>query len=154
MVEDIEELRPELSSQSLAPLKILGHRKVDVFESRVAEDVASHRSERPQRRRDQDRIAIRIAAECGERIARGANRSYKQSQCLCAASSIAWIRRIPTARVERDSDRGRFEVLRVAEEIPAIGDQLACAANIGARIHYAERLRAIQADDRVDLPAF
>src|ERR1700733_10434868 len=154
MVKDIKEFSTELSAQALPPFEILGHGKIDILESRVAEDVASHCSESAQRWRDQDRIAICIAAERCQRVACVPNRSSIESQRLSAACGVARIVGISAAREEWDSNRGRFETLRVAEKIPAVGNQLTRPADVGARIHYPERLRAIQADNRVDLPAF
>src|SRR6202140_746236 len=124
MVEDVEELRAELRTEMLAPLEVLGDGKIHVLETSIAEDVASHGAESAERRWNQDRIAVRIAAKGRQRIARITHRSSVQRQCFCAASGIAGICRIAAAREKRDSHRRRFEILGVPEEIPAVGDQI------------------------------
>src|SRR5258708_26262084 len=154
MVKDVKELRAELGTEALAPLEVLGHRQIHVLETCIAEDVPSHGAESAKSRRNQDRLAVRIAAKGRQRIARITHRSSVQSQCFCATSAITWICRITAAREKRDSYRSRFEILRVPEEIPAVRDQLAGSADIGARIHYPKRLCTRQAHDGVDLPAF
>src|ERR1700674_5514988 len=103
MVEDVEELRAELRTEMLAPLEVLGDGKIHVLETRIAEDVASHGAESAKRRRNQDRIAIRITTKGRQRIARITHCSSVQSQCFCATSRIAWICRIAAAREKRDS---------------------------------------------------
>jgi len=65
MIEDIEKLHPELGSETLTKFPVLGYRKVDVAKSGVAEDVAAHSAESPQRGRDQQRLSAGIAAETG-----------------------------------------------------------------------------------------
>ena len=70
MVEDIEELRPELGSETLLESKILTHGQIPVSETRVPPDVAPRRTEGPGSGRNQDGTALGVAAEAAERSSR------------------------------------------------------------------------------------
>src|SRR5580698_7113052 len=61
MVENVEELRAELCTETLAELQVLGYGKVHILESRVPEDVASHRSEGAERGRNHYRCTGCVA---------------------------------------------------------------------------------------------
>ncbi len=50
VVEEIEELDPELRPEAFAPFEVLGERKIDISESGVAENVAAHRAFGARRR--------------------------------------------------------------------------------------------------------
>src|SRR5215831_19317023 len=51
MIEDVEELSPELRTQTFAELPVLGQRAIHVAESGVPENVAAHGAERAGRGR-------------------------------------------------------------------------------------------------------
>ena len=66
VVEDIKEFRPELRSEALPKLPVLGDREVYIAESGIAEDVASHRAESAQRRWNHEGFSIGVTTEAGE----------------------------------------------------------------------------------------
>src|SRR5579862_4339419 len=67
MVQEVEELRPELGGQSFLQPEILCDREIEVAEPGVAENVAPQVSESSQSRRGHDRIAGHVAAQVVER---------------------------------------------------------------------------------------
>src|ERR1700720_3135629 len=72
MVENVEELRPELGAEALAEMPVLRQGEAHVAETGIGENVASHGAELPQCWRNQDGVAFGIAAkqvECGGRSA-------------------------------------------------------------------------------------
>src|SRR5260370_6751278 len=72
MVENVEELRPELGTEALAEMPVLRQGEVHVAETGIRENVASHGAELPECRRDHNGVAFGITAkqvECGCRSA-------------------------------------------------------------------------------------
>ena len=63
VVENVEELSPELRSQPLSKVPVLRQGYVEVAEAGVAERVASHVAELPEGRRNHDRAPLCVAAE-------------------------------------------------------------------------------------------
>src|SRR5579863_1409551 len=146
MVKNVEKFRAELGAESFCIFPGRSHREVPVAEAGVAEDIASHRAESSQCRRQQDRIALGEAAESSQR-------------CAIQTSGIAAIEakglrdacRIRLTRRVRDWSRARSEIRRTPEEVPAI-IQRAGAADISPRVHHAPRLRTGEDYDGVELP--
>src|SRR5260370_14230006 len=68
VIENVEELSPELGAHVLAEMPVLRHGEVHVAETGIGENVASHGAELPECWRNHDRVAFGIAAkqiECG-----------------------------------------------------------------------------------------
>src|SRR5437879_10275240 len=62
MIEDVEELDPELGVVSLLEREVLEYGEIHVLEARVAEDVPAHRSKGSKHGRNQHRVAVHVAA--------------------------------------------------------------------------------------------
>src|SRR6266404_79940 len=143
MIENIEELRAELSTEALAKFPVLGNGEIYVTETSIAKNVATHGAEGSERRRNHVGLTIRIATECVKRI------GCTNCRCLCDAGrrhvGIPWTK-------EWNSRGSGLEVFRVPVKIPAIV-QFTRQADVRSSIHHAPRLRSIKADDRVDLPS-
>ena len=82
VVENVEELRPELGAEALAEMPVLRQREVHVAETGIGENVAAHVAERPQCRRNHDGVPFGVAAKQVECSGRGARSSSVKSQCL------------------------------------------------------------------------
>src|SRR5580704_5098930 len=67
MVENVEELRPELGGEPHLELKGLGHRGIHVVEATVAPHAAGRGTEASVGWRNQNGTAQRVAAQVGER---------------------------------------------------------------------------------------
>src|SRR5712692_8811553 len=63
-VKIIEKFRAELGRKALAEFPILGNGEIYVAETSVAENVAAHCAEGPERGRNHEGLAVRIATEC------------------------------------------------------------------------------------------
>src|SRR6267143_750086 len=66
MVENVEELRPELGAKALAKMPVLRQGEVHVAETGIGENVASHSAERSQWRRNHNGIALGVATVKGQ----------------------------------------------------------------------------------------
>src|SRR5580704_4591719 len=123
MIENVEELRAELSAKPLSELPVLCNREIEVTETRIGERVAAHVAELTERRRNHDRVAFGIATEQIESRDRGPRRiTSVQSQSFRVASRVvSGIRLTMVAGKERNRRRPRLEVIRVPEEIPTDG---------------------------------
>src|ERR1035438_962586 len=66
MVENVEELSPELGAEPLAEMKVLRQREVHVLETGIGENVAAHGAEGSQGRRNHDGVALGVAAVKGQ----------------------------------------------------------------------------------------
>src|SRR5450755_1899598 len=63
MIEDIEELSPELGAEPLAHMPVLRQREIHIAETRIGESVAAHIAECPQCWRNHDGVTFGIAAK-------------------------------------------------------------------------------------------
>src|ERR1700688_2487868 len=157
MFEDVEELRPELSAEPLAEMEVLRHRKIHIFEASVGESIATYRPKTAQWRGDHDCVALLIAAVEGQRFGRSARSSAIDRQRLGVTGGV--VRRGGRAVVSgevRYASRSRFEIVRIAKEIPTDGAlrrrtdrQRTDACGIRAFIHRTPMLRTLQCDDGV-----
>src|ERR1700686_1299304 len=66
MIENVEELRAELSAEALAEMEVLRHREIHVAETRIRENVASHGAEGPQCWGNHDGVSFGVAAVYGQ----------------------------------------------------------------------------------------
>src|SRR5207244_7669989 len=82
-----------------------------------------------------------------------AGRSAVQRQRSRSTICIAGAGGIEGSWKEWNSDGCGLEVFRISEKVPAIRDDFAGPADIGAGIHCAKGLGTIQADDGIELPA-
>src|SRR5205807_2956897 len=167
VVEEVKGLNAELRLQPFSEFEALGDGKVDVMETCVAEDVATHSAKGSERRRKKRRFAISIATGEGQHILGGLRRRISQARgraCWCSARHAKNIAKsgrggIGINRKARWRDIGeairplRPKVRRIAEEIPAIG-QIAGSAQIKGLVIDSPRLPALQRDDGIELPAF
>src|SRR5438046_10748281 len=80
MIEDVEELDPELGVVSLLEREVLEHGEIDVLEARVAEDVPAHGAEGSSLGRYQYRFAGYVAAALSQRLGVGGHRTALLSQ--------------------------------------------------------------------------
>src|ERR1700675_247056 len=111
MVENVEELSPELGMDALPQMPILSHRKIEVAKSGIAEGVAAHVSELTQSWRDHDRIALGVAAKQCQRVGCRPRSPSIQAQSLRVACSIVGgIGLIVIAREEGNGRRARFKI--------------------------------------------
>src|SRR5208283_1521255 len=88
MVENVEELSPELGAEALAEMPVLRQRKVHVSETGIGENVASHGAEGSQWRRQQEGIAFGIAAVKGQRFGGCTRVASIQRESFCIARRI------------------------------------------------------------------
>src|SRR5580704_13290184 len=89
MVENVEELRPELSVKPFPKLPVLRDREIDIAETRIGKRVSAHVAELPERRRNHDRVAFGITAKQVEGRGRGPGGIPPvKSQCFRVASGI------------------------------------------------------------------
>ncbi len=162
MVENVEELCPELRMQTFCKVPILSYRKIHVFETEVGEYISTHVSKLSKCRWDHDVVAFRVTTEqvqCSAGRPRGISRV--QSQRLRVALRI--VGRISlnviTGKV-RNSRRRRLEIAWIPEEVPADGGvrrradgQRTNTCCVGSLVHRPPELRTLQCDDGVELPS-
>src|SRR5882762_2737626 len=100
MIESVEDLRPELRGEPFLEFKRLADRRIHCAEALITERISRHAAIASIRRRNQDGIAQRVAAEIGQRSLREACcRTPVQSLGTCRASRVS----IPTiVRNSRD----------------------------------------------------
>src|SRR5580658_8992570 len=75
MIENVEELSAELGAVALAKVPVLCHREIEVAETGIGENVASHGAEGSERRRNHDGASLRVTAEEVNGGGRGAGSS-------------------------------------------------------------------------------
>src|SRR5208283_3483057 len=156
MVENVEELDSALEPHGLSKVEILGYGKIEVPEAGVLEHVAAHISELAKRWRKHDGTAVGIAAK---QIQSGGRSSHCSSVHGCGLRHAGWVG--GAGEVGNSSPLLRLEVGGLSVEAPTnrrVGrrayGQRADAGCIGSFIHRPPRLRALQRDDGVELPAF
>src|SRR5580693_205048 len=89
MVENVEELRPELGPKPFPKLPVLRDREIDIAETRIGKRVSAHVAKLPERRRNHDRVAFGITAKQVEGRGRGPGGIPPvKSQCFRVASGI------------------------------------------------------------------
>src|SRR5271166_4487155 len=89
MVENVEELRPELGVEPFPEMPILGQGEVQVAEARIGEHVAAHVAKLPERGRNHHGVAFGIAAEQIEGRGRGPRAiTSVERRRLCVAIRI------------------------------------------------------------------
>src|ERR1019366_4418706 len=162
MVENVEELRPELGVEALAEMPVLGQREIHVFETGIRKNVASHGAEGSQWRRNQDGIAFGVAAVEGQGFSCRTWGSSIECESFCVAGRVT--RRHGWGIIsgeEWNTCRPRLEVVRVPIEIPPDGavrrrtdGQRTYAGSIGSLVHHPPVLRTLQGDDGVEFPTF
>src|SRR5215472_7889907 len=113
MIENVEELRPELQAILLAEAEILANGEIKVLEAGILEHVSSHISELAKRRRHHHGITRDVAAEqiqsCRLRARRAPILRQRRGSTAGRHSGIS-------RRVERNADPfSRFKVRRVPE---------------------------------------
>ena len=63
VVENIEELRPELQPLYFPEVKVLGNGDIQILEARIREHIPAHITELPETRRNHDGVPLCVAAE-------------------------------------------------------------------------------------------
>jgi hypothetical protein len=125
MVENVEELPSELGGEVFLKLKGFGNGKVEVAESSVAEHVTRSCTVAAISRRDQYRVAKRIATQVGER----GYSEWSEGRRFGHATSVGSTGKIGNSRRWRISTDRRpwcdpyvivdsLKVTRIAIEIP------------------------------------
>src|SRR5690348_12190788 len=123
MIENVEELRPELQPVAFSKMEALGDGEIEVLESGILEHVASHVSELAQGWREHDRVALRVAPKERERFGGCTwTAAIKRESLIIARGVAAGIaRHIIPAKVRNPNAPSRFEVRRLTVETPANG---------------------------------
>src|SRR4030095_198494 len=164
LVEDIKDFNSELASNSLRKLPILDHRSVPNVQAVSAKHISAHIAVTSQSRRDHDRTVFDKAAPFLERHV--AERSRRASQRGAGGIINSQIRsttaggRCCAGQEERNGFRLQpAEGFRIAKEIPAItvfadSCRIVRAVSRGAGRRHTPGQRALNADDRRNLPAF
>lgn len=143
MVENVEELRPELSGEPFLELELFGYGQIPIAETGVAPNVTGRSAEGSCGGRNQHGIALGVAAETVERSGGwavrysvhllGGRRAGSEERSGLGAREYKWVATWqegtwnglstpagPRAGAIRNGGVAGFKIARIAEKIPAI----------------------------------
>src|ERR1700687_59116 len=157
MIENVESFYAELRFGPFPEFKTLANGEIDVVETSIAENVATHGAKLADPIRDQNRIAYHIAIVspnggiskggcCGRTDLSSGSKAGRRDSGACAGPA--------PARTEARNPVGTdgLKVRRVAEEIPAVS-RFARSAEAIVLIIDIPWLSRLHGDDGVELPA-
>ena len=157
MIENVEELGPELSGQAVLELPALCHRQIPVVIRQASEHITAERAIASVRRGNENGTARRVTTQVRERC---------HTQWPCGAglrqtiriADAGEVRNSAVAAVGIDQRLGGLEVNRISEEIPSfaigiLGTHLTSSAEICSRVVDTPGQAALHRDDRIQRPA-
>src|ERR1700690_2327340 len=114
MVENVEELRPELRVEALAKMPVFGHGEIEVAETGIGENVTSHGAEGSQCWWNHDGVPLGVAAEQAEGSL-GRTHACSSIQVLSILKAGRGHGRRSSHGVMRNLVRARLEVVGVSK---------------------------------------
>src|SRR5215468_10153628 len=169
MIEQVEELGPELRAARLLELERLENREIHVLEAGIAEDIPAHRAEGSGLGRNHHRSPVRghVAAayrqglevwrlchallrQCGGQVRREAG-NLRLNRAVDAAKTLRNVGDITEVAVRNPTATTGLEVAGVSKEIPAVG-KFSGAAEIVTRVVNIPGLGSLKVQDGVELP--
>src|SRR5215831_14988127 len=169
MIEQVEELGPELRAARLLELERLENREIHVLEARIAEDIPAHGTEGSELGRNHHRSPVRghVAAagrqggevgrlchallrQCRGQVRRDAG-NLRLPRATDAAETLRDVGDVAEVAVRNPTPAAGLEVAGVSIEIPAI-NEFSCPAEIITHVGYIPGLGSLKVHDGVEFP--